>query len=65
MIRNIGLNQSNSLVTETTKNEQKVIIKKGDNQASRIDELKDQIKNGKYTIDLEATAMKMAQEIKP
>jgi len=65
MIRNIGMNQSNALVTETTKNEQKVISKKGESQASRLDKLKEQIKNGEYTIDLKAIATKMAQEIKP
>jgi len=65
MIRNIGINQSNSLVAETTKNEQKVITKKGDNQATRLDKLKEQIRNGEYIIDLKATATKMAQEIKP
>lgn len=65
MIGNIGINQSNSLITETTKNDQKVITKKGDNQATRLDKLKEQIRNGEYTIDLKATATKMAQEIKP
>jgi len=65
MIRNIGMNQSNAQVTETTKNEQKVISKKGESQASRLDKLKEQIKNGEYPIDLKAIATKMAQEIKP
>jgi len=65
MIRNIGINQSNSLITETVKNEQKTTIKKGENQANRLDKLKEQIKSGEYAIDLKATATKLAQEIKP
>lgn len=65
MIRNIGINQSNSLITETVKNEQKTTIKKGENQANRLDKLKEQIKSGEYAIDLKTTATKLAQEIKP
>jgi len=65
MIRNIGMSQSNALVTEATKNEQIEITKKGETQASRLDKLKEQIKNGEYAIDLKAIATKMAQEIKP
>lgn len=59
------MSQSNALVTEATKNEQKEITKKGETQASRLDKLKEQIKNGEYAIDLKAIATKMAQEIKP
>jgi anti-sigma28 factor (negative regulator of flagellin synthesis) len=65
MIRNVGINQSRTLVNETTKNEQKAVTKRGDNQASRLDKLKEQIKNGEYAIDIKATATKMAQEIMP
>ena len=68
MIRNIGINQSNSLITETTKNEQKTTTKRGENQANRLDrldKLKEEIKGGGYAIDLKAIATKLAQEIKP
>jgi len=64
MIRNVGAGQNSSLVT-TTISEQKNRIKKGDEQTSRIDKLKDQIKNGEYKIDLKTVATKMAQELKP
>jgi len=65
MIRNIGINQSNVLINETSKNEQKAVTKKGGNQTSRLDELKEQIRSGEYKIDLKAIATKMAQEFKP
>lgn len=65
MIRNIGINQSNALINETSKNEQRVTTKKGENQISRLDKLKEQIRSGEYEIDLKAVATKMAQEIKP
>ena len=65
MIRNVGAGQNSSLIATTTKSEQKNTIKKGDEQTSRIDRLKDQIENGKYEIDLKLVATKMAQELKP
>jgi len=65
MIRNIGINQSNVLINETSKNEQKAVTKKGENQTSRLDKLKEQIRSGEYKIDLKAIATKMAQEFKP
>lgn len=65
MIRNVGISQSNTLINDTLKNEQKAVIKKGENQVSRLDKLEEQIRNGEYKIDLKAIATKMAQEFKP
>jgi len=65
MIRNVGVNQNSSLVVTANKSEQKNVVKKGDEQTSLVDRLKDQIKSGEYKIDLKAVATKMAQELKP
>ena len=65
MIRNVGVSQNSSLIVAANKGEQKSIVKKGDEQTSLVDRLKDQIKNGEYKVDLKAVATKMAQELKP
>ncbi len=41
------------------------IEKQAIEKQSRVDELKKQIANGEYQVDLKATATKMAQELKP
>jgi len=43
----------------------KNIEKQALEQQNRVDGLKKQIENGEYPIDLNATATKMAQELKP
>ena len=65
MIRNVGANNSSNIMNEMKKNEDMAVEKQQMKEQTRIDELKQQIKNDEYKIDLRATATKMAQELKP
>ena len=68
MIRNVGAQNSSAILNDMKKNEMQDMqnIQKQDIQKqSRVDELKKQVVNGEYQIDLRATAEKMAQELKP
>ncbi|WP_456452412.1 flagellar biosynthesis anti-sigma factor FlgM [Hydrogenimonas sp.] len=68
MIRNVGAQNSNTILNDMKKNEvqdMQNVEKQAMEKQSRVDELKKQIVNGEYQIDLRATAEKMAQELKP
>ncbi len=68
MIRNVGAQNSSAILNDMKKNEMQDMqnIQKQEMQKqSRVDELKKQVVNGEYQIDLRATAEKMAQELKP
>ncbi len=65
MIRNVGANNSSNIMNEMKKNEDMAVEKQQIKEQTRIDELKQQVKNNEYKIDLRATATKMAQELKP
>jgi len=65
MIRNVGANNSSNIMNEMKKNEDMAVEKQQIKEQTRIDELKQQVKNDEYKIDLRATATKMAQELKP
>ncbi len=65
MIRNVGANNSSNIMNEMKKNEDMDVEKQQIKEQTRIDELKQQVKNNEYKIDLRATATKMAQELKP
>ncbi|WP_456401797.1 flagellar biosynthesis anti-sigma factor FlgM [Hydrogenimonas sp.] len=65
MIRNVGANNSSSIMNDMKKNESMAVEKQDMKEQTRIDELKQQVKNDEYKIDLRATATKMAQELKP
>ncbi|BDY12010.1 flagellar biosynthesis anti-sigma factor FlgM [Hydrogenimonas cancrithermarum] len=69
MIRNIGSQNSGTIINnDTQKNDvqnAKNIEKQALEQQNRVDGLKKQIENGEYSIDLDATATRMAQELKP
>ncbi len=65
MIRNVGANNSSNIMNEMKKNEDMAVEKQQIKEQTRVDELKQQVKNNEYKIDLRATATKMAQELKP
>ena len=65
MIRNVGANNSSNILNDMKKNESAAVEKQQMKEQTRIDELKQQVKNDEYKIDLRATATKMAQELKP
>ncbi len=65
MIRNVGSSSTSNIVNDMKKNENLAVEKQQNKEQTRIDELKQQIKNDNYKIDLRATATKMAQELKP
>ena len=68
MIRNVGAQNSSAILNDMKKNEtqdMQNIQKQEMQKQSRVDELKKQVVNGEYQIDLRATAEKMAQELKP
>ncbi len=65
MIRNVGANNSSNIMNDMKKNENMAVEKQQIKEQTRIDELKQQVKNDEYKIDLRATATKMAQELKP
>jgi anti-sigma28 factor (negative regulator of flagellin synthesis) len=68
MIRNVGAQNSSTILNDMKKNEvqdMQNVEKQAMEKQSRVDELKKQIVNGEYQIDLRATAEKMAQELKP
>jgi flagellar biosynthesis anti-sigma factor FlgM len=69
MIRNVGAQNNGTIINDMRKNDvqnaQQNIEKQEIEKQSRVDELKKQIANGEYQIDLKATATKMAQELKP
>jgi anti-sigma28 factor (negative regulator of flagellin synthesis) len=68
MIRNVGAQNSSAILNDMKKNEMQDMqnIQKQEMQKqSRVDELKKQVVNGEYQINLRATAEKMAQELKP
>ncbi|WP_457595832.1 flagellar biosynthesis anti-sigma factor FlgM [Hydrogenimonas sp.] len=68
MIRNVGAQNGNAIYNEMKKNEMQDmqnVQQQATEKQSRVDELKRQIVNGEYQIDLRATAEKMAQELKP
>ncbi len=65
MIRNVGANNSSTIMNDMKKNENMAVEKQEMKEQSRIEELKQQVKNDEYKIDLRATATKMAQELKP
>jgi anti-sigma28 factor (negative regulator of flagellin synthesis) len=61
MISRIGLNQTNLISTQPDKKE----IKKTDNtqKSGRVEEIKKQIENGTYKIDLDKTAKALAKNL--
>jgi anti-sigma28 factor (negative regulator of flagellin synthesis) len=61
MISRIGLNQTNLTSTQPDKKE----IKKTDNtqKSGRVEEIKKQIENGTYKIDLDKTAKALAKNL--
>lgn len=68
MIRNVGAQNNSTILNDMKKNDvhdTQNIEKQAIEKQSRVDELKKQIVNGDYQIDLLATATKMAQELKP
>ncbi len=65
MIRNVGANNSSNIINDMKKNESTAVEKQQMKEQTRIDELKQQVKNDEYKVDLRATATKMAQELKP
>ncbi|WP_457592804.1 flagellar biosynthesis anti-sigma factor FlgM [Hydrogenimonas sp.] len=65
MIRNVGANNSSNIMNDMKKNENMAVEKQQIKEQTRVDELKQQVKNDEYKIDLRATATKMAQELKP
>ncbi|WP_300366382.1 flagellar biosynthesis anti-sigma factor FlgM [Hydrogenimonas sp.] len=68
MIRNVGAQNNSTILNDMKKNDvhdTQNIEKQAIEKQSRVDELKKQIVNGDYQIDLRATATKMAQELKP
>jgi anti-sigma28 factor (negative regulator of flagellin synthesis) len=68
MIRNVGAQNSSTILNDMKKNEMQDtqnVEKQAMQKQNRVDELKKQIVNGEYQIDLRATAEKMAQELKP
>ncbi len=65
MIRNVGANNSSNIMNEMKKNKDMAVEKQQIKEQTRVDELKQQVKNNEYKIDLRATATKMAQELKP
>ncbi len=65
MIRNVGANNASNIMNDMKKNESMAVEKEQMKEQSRVEELKQQIKNDQYQIDLRATATKMAQELKP
>ncbi|BBG65704.1 hypothetical protein NNO_1001 [Hydrogenimonas sp.] len=65
MIGNVGANNSSSFVNDMKMNESAAAEKQQMKEQTRIDELKQQVKNDEYKIDLRATATRMAQELKP
>ncbi len=65
MIRNVGANNASNIMNDMKKNESMAVEKEQMKEQSRVEELKQQIKNDQYKIDLRATATKMAQELKP
>ncbi len=65
MIRNVGANNASNIMNDMKKNESMAVEKEQMKEQSRVEELKQQIMNDQYKIDLRATATKMAQELKP
>jgi anti-sigma28 factor (negative regulator of flagellin synthesis) len=68
MIRNVGAQNNGTIINDMRKNDvqnAQNIEKQAIEKQSRVDELKKQIANGEYQVDLKATATKMAQELKP
>ncbi len=68
MIRNVGAHNGKMMVNDTRKNEKQTaqsVEKDAMQKETRIDELKKQIVNGDYQIDLRKTAERIAQELKP
>ncbi|MCF6201136.1 MAG: flagellar biosynthesis anti-sigma factor FlgM [Hydrogenimonas sp.] len=65
MISNVGANNASNIMNEMKKSENMAVEKEQMKEQSRIEELKQQIQNDQYKIDLRATATKMAQELKP
>ena len=68
MIRNVGAQNNSTILNDMKKNEvqdTQNIEKQAMEKQSRVDELKKQVENGDYQIDLRATATRMAQELKP
>ncbi|WP_456380373.1 flagellar biosynthesis anti-sigma factor FlgM [Hydrogenimonas sp.] len=68
MIRNVGVQNNNTVLNDVQKKEAQEtsqVEKQAVEKQSRVEELKKQIENGEYKIDLRAVATKMAQELKP
>jgi anti-sigma28 factor (negative regulator of flagellin synthesis) len=61
MISRIGLNQTNLISTQPDKKE----VKKTENsqKSGRVEEIKKQIQNGTYKIDLDKTAKALAKHL--
>jgi anti-sigma28 factor (negative regulator of flagellin synthesis) len=61
MISKIGLNQTNLISTQPDKKE----VKKTQNlqKSGRVEEIKKQIQNGTYKIDLDKTAKALAKHL--
>jgi anti-sigma28 factor (negative regulator of flagellin synthesis) len=61
MISRIGLNQSNLISTQPDKKE----VKKTENaqKSGRVEEIKKQIQNGTYKIDIDKTAKALAKTL--
>ncbi len=69
MIRYIGAQRNGAAIHSDTKrnsmHDMNNIGTEATGQRDRIGELKRQIENGDYVIDLRATAIRMAQELRP
>jgi len=67
MIQNINAQNSGRIINDLQKSDGKMVSNhpNSDTQSSRIEDLKKQIERGEYKIDLKATAMKMARELRP
>jgi len=58
MIRNVGANNSSNIMNEMKKNEDMAVEKQQIKEQTRIDELKQQVKNDEYKIDLRSSRSK-------
>jgi len=68
MIQNVNAQRGNgTIINDLKKSHEKMVSSHPniDTQSSRIEDLKKQIERGEYIIDLKATAMKMARELRP
>ncbi|RUM44290.1 MAG: hypothetical protein DSY46_06000 [Hydrogenimonas sp.] len=67
MIQNINAQNSGRIINDLQNSDGKMVSNHPniDTQSSRIEDLKKQIERGEYKIDLKATAMKMARELRP